>query len=985
MLSDSKEHDSNRATDGAYESDSQNNSSCSCIDDIVNSVLPSSEGKEGGFCQTVLLNPDSGFSLGSKVSVSSNGMDVSLNSQLSPDLIPSATAVCIPNFDNAVQIHEANESGGMDASLNSQLPPDPAPNETAVCLPNCDDAVPIHDANESSGLDRLATFSSPFSEDRTAEGATGFLLEKEVPIETIGTVFLTDSPKNAIPPKPPSSIQQRFDEGASNVSDGELLLRPFGTAGPSHGSDIIYDTNSLSPEQQPLGEIPTEVLENSHGENECCNDKENQTDVIMLDNIASLDQQEGISRTINEDSVSQEIPVSCSQSEQPLVISSPVPAVNEVPQDFRTSLFASNKIADEDVRVGEVHYSSQQAERSSGLVDDVAIQSNPESLAMETTVQVQLSSAKFPFSSQDATEKMLNASQQAESVSTPFSTVPVTLTNPDLLLVNSPEQVQILHSAEFPLSNQDLAEEVEKFSQEVEPLSNPVSLVLPNQSNSESLVMEPLMQEQHLPTSEFPSSNHDIVEEMHNPSQQDRQVMANQDLVKGLPSAEHPSSNENTAEELQSSSQQIGSVCCPIDYTPHARANGEIRVMGPLEHAQQLLSVRLPSSNLHRAILPLAPTAEDQRINEITVSSHVPQAIDEVPNQVVMQLDSMTPTGGRTHFSNTINRSTPGMSSQPIQTATRSASRIPPPLYVDPLEIEMEKIRKETYQAVGDHEKVKLQLKSDREKEMKEIVRKYNMKLQEMEVEYQQKKKSLNANMKKTLAEMKLAEVIRSKCWGPKLIGATGMPIDANFAQQFVQFHGEQSAVRPSLVGSSSCMRPATTLQSSFAMVRSQLVATPIQSSYGTTGNFSNVSARTPQVVGNMHTFAPCPQLYGSLTSMPTTSHVSHPTPLSGTSSRLVPSTIPATPFSLPYILPQPTPPPYQQLFRKGISSPAAALESFQGGKGGANLDSSCRSSSSPPHLAICDQIAEISSPSSKSQIRAVNPNKIGSMASPHH
>ncbi|XP_054816748.1 uncharacterized protein LOC129316378 [Prosopis cineraria] len=126
------------------------------------------------------------------------------------------------------------------------------------------------------------------------------------------------------------------------------------------------------------------------------------------------------------------------------------------------------------------------------------------------------------------------------------------------------------------------------------------------------------------------------------------------------------------------------------------------------------------------------------------------------------------------------------------------------------------------------------------------------------------------------------------------------MPKDANSAQQFVQLHGEQSAVRSSLVvGPSSWMPSATNLPSGFAMAGSQLVATPIQPSYGTAGNFSNVSARPLQAVGNIHAFAHYPQLYGSLTSntMPTTRHR---TPLRGMSDRLVPSNIPATSLSFP-------------------------------------------------------------------------------------
>ena len=371
-----------------------------------------------------------------------------------------------------------------------------------------------------------------------------------------------------------------------------------------------------------------------------------------------------------------------------------------MPQNLCTSPFASHKTADDDVEVGEVQNSSQQAEQLSSPVDHVAIQSNPASLVMDTTVKVQqLSPAEFHVGNQDATEEVQNASRQAESMSTSFSSIPVTLTNPDSLPRNSLEQGQISHSPESPVSNRDLAEEVQKFS-------HPIDVVPPNQSNCESLVVEPLMQDQQLPALESSSSKQDTVEEMLNPSpQDDGQVMANQDLGNGLLSVEQPSSNENPVEELQNSSQQIISVCSPVDCTPQAQANSETLVMEPLEHGEQLVSVDVPSSSWHTANLPVAPTTEDQQISEVNVCSQVPQAIiDEVLNLVVMQPDSMSPIGGRTHWSNIIDSSPPENGSQAIQNATESASMMPPPFYIDPLELEMERIRNVTCQAVKDHE-----------------------------------------------------------------------------------------------------------------------------------------------------------------------------------------------------------------------------------------------------------------------------------------
>ncbi|XP_050214952.1 uncharacterized protein LOC126666044 isoform X2 [Mercurialis annua] len=99
-------------------------------------------------------------------------------------------------------------------------------------------------------------------------------------------------------------------------------------------------------------------------------------------------------------------------------------------------------------------------------------------------------------------------------------------------------------------------------------------------------------------------------------------------------------------------------------------------------------------------------------------------------------------------------------------TAQRVSSvRVPPlPLYHDPLQIELEKICKEVDQTVNTHEDAKLRLKSDCEKEMEEIRRKYDIKLQEAESEYLSKKKELDTKKNRVLMSKLLAEQFRSKC-----------------------------------------------------------------------------------------------------------------------------------------------------------------------------------------------------------------------------
>jgi hypothetical protein len=72
-----------------------------------------------------------------------------------------------------------------------------------------------------------------------------------------------------------------------------------------------------------------------------------------------------------------------------------------------------------------------------------------------------------------------------------------------------------------------------------------------------------------------------------------------------------------------------------------------------------------------------------------------------------------------------------------------------------------------------------LQLKSDCEKEIEEVVaqirRKYETKIQEMEAEFDIKKKELDVNHTKVLMNKILADAFRSKCMAPGSSGKQGM------------------------------------------------------------------------------------------------------------------------------------------------------------------------------------------------------------------
>lgn len=69
----------------------------------------------------------------------------------------------------------------------------------------------------------------------------------------------------------------------------------------------------------------------------------------------------------------------------------------------------------------------------------------------------------------------------------------------------------------------------------------------------------------------------------------------------------------------------------------------------------------------------------------------------------------------------------------------------------------------------------KLQMKSDFEKELEELRRKYEIKFQETEVEFQQTMKNLDTHRNIVLLNKILAETFRSKSMNLRVSGAPGM------------------------------------------------------------------------------------------------------------------------------------------------------------------------------------------------------------------
>ncbi|KAE9593187.1 hypothetical protein Lal_00028925 [Lupinus albus] len=355
-------------------------------------------------------------------------------------------------------------------------------------------------------------------------------------------------------------------------------------------------------------------------------------------------------------------------------------------------------------------------------------------------------------------------------------------------------------------------------------------------------------------------------------------------------------------------------VSSPVDTIPANQSNHVSSVIespGVMQH--QSPSTEFLSSNQDLSNLPIATGFEHQRTIADAFSGPLPETSIEAPNQAVeqpasnLELNSHMPGGVRTQSSDRRNFSTPSeMNNHPIQTAAQVASMIFPPSCVDPLVNEVERIRKMTEQNMKNYEDVKLQLKSDFDKEFEELRRKYEIKFHEMDIGFQQTRKKLDTDHKTVILNKILADAFRFKCAEVRASGAPGVQQGACSAQQLCQLSRPRITTSPSLVScSSSCAPPAATLLSSYTTTSSQnMEPPPIHATHNTSGIFSSVSLRlpninsisspsgNPQANGEMRAPAPHLQPYRPSTAVPSPSLGTIP---HGVSSHPAPGNIPVT------------------------------------------------------------------------------------------
>ncbi|KAA8544079.1 hypothetical protein F0562_021744 [Nyssa sinensis] len=204
-----------------------------------------------------------------------------------------------------------------------------------------------------------------------------------------------------------------------------------------------------------------------------------------------------------------------------------------------------------------------------------------------------------------------------------------------------------------------------------------------------------------------------------------------------------------------------------------------------------------------------------------------PQLVEdtaELPNQAVLQ------PGGSSGLHPLIDIPIGGSGTHlPMHAAPQVASLMPGlPFYADPLQNELDRLRKEMEQADKVHEELKLQLRSECEKEIEEIIaqirRKSEAKLQDVEAAFLLKRVELDANHNKVLMNKILAEAFKSVCPADlRPSGAFGMQqvVPSSFMHQLRQLSSPPVPRPPSPVtGSSSVGPPAATQQTALPPIQ---------------------------------------------------------------------------------------------------------------------------------------------------------------------
>ncbi|CAJ1979280.1 unnamed protein product [Sphenostylis stenocarpa] len=708
---------------------------------------------------------------------------------------------------------------------------------------NCSDANAIILSNQPStekqnhhGVSSSITVGQiPVEVSETNERATLNVLDGEEAV-SLSMPDTVNYPDNVIPQN--SSSMDQLPNG-DPVLDGNLSSGPS-TTSPNNGQTL--------PDEQVSVLVPG----NSHGEAECQLTRN-------MDKRATLDQQEGLCKTMTENSLTQETPVDFME---PLEQVQPLSSVKS-PPDLDTSREMQNNVVSSPVDV---------------VPDNQSISDSP---VMEPPKEVQFPSAGVPSSNRD----LCNLPLMSRTEDHPY--------NEDDLLNHTPGtliEIQNQAIVQHP-SNSDQQEGVcRNMSRNSLSQGTPVS-------RSVDDLMEPVEQVQTLPSLESPDDRNTTIE------MQNSLVSSSVDIVLA-----NLSINDSLVMEPPEKEGQLPSA----GILPSNRDLSNLPMVTGTENQPSNEDDDFPNHTPKTSI-----EIQNQAVGQCTSIAEHDSCCQVVHPASNMDFVSLMLAGVRQQSSDTRNLSTlPEINHHPIQPASQSDSRIHFPH--DLLNYELERLHKQTEENIKNYAKKQLsQLKVDLAKDLEKVTRKYDIIRKENEAELQKVTTDLDKQNSIVHVNMKLAEAW-AKFMDDDLTGTLRLQKDTSSVQQLFQRASPQNATRPNMVASpSTCGHPAASLQSFYATTTSQTTVPPIQATYNTPGTFSIASSRLQRInslsspLGDLQTGgeirAPAPHLhpYRPTTSLPASNLC---TALHGRPSLPAPCNGPVTSPPFSHQTPQPTP-----------------------------------------------------------------------------
>ncbi|XP_024028326.1 helicase protein MOM1 isoform X1 [Morus notabilis] len=326
-----------------------------------------------------------------------------------------------------------------------------------------------------------------------------------------------------------------------------------------------------------------------------------------------------------------------------------------------------------------------------------------------------------------------------------------------------------------------------------------------------------------------------------------------------------PSRDEQSATE-----EVVRSVSQPVETAPSNQSDHEANVSEPAAQVHLSPPSNSPPSSFNAADAPFVgevanlPSSECCNFNPATelVANPPPLMLNQSVSQPSTSLNQPIgiPIGASgMHFPNLRSSVVSDFNNRPAQ-ALPAMPRLPASQHQDSLEKELERLSKDFDQTRKGFEDKKLHLKAECDKEIAQILLKYELKQQEADAEFFTKKKEFDDIKNKVNMNRILAEAFRFKCMEFRSSGRSGtqQDINASYMQQQIQLSMQQNALRPLLVASSSA---ASTAAASLQTLAPELQTTvpapvisphstppPVQGASAPSALFPSATARPPQI-----------------------------------------------------------------------------------------------------------------------------------------